>query len=294
MTTQDYAENTSRRASLGTVAALGAAAATLVAASLPRDAAAQRASALSDADILNFALNIEYLEAEYYLAAVRGSGLGPGELGPAAAPVRGGRQVTFGNPAFRQFAEELATNEAAHVRYLRSTLGTAAVPRPVIDLRGGFATLAQASGLGPNFDPFENETTFFLGGMLFEDVGVTAYKGAAPLIRDKEILRASAAILAAEAYHMGMVRSILYRMGPRARAAADAISDARDQLDGPEDLDQGIVLGGRANVVPANQKGIAFSRTPQQVLRILYLTARPGVGGGGFYPNGFNGAVRAT
>jgi hypothetical protein len=40
--------------------------------------------------------------------------------------------------------------------------------------------------------------------------------------------------------------------------------------------------------------GIAFSRTPQQVLNILYLTPEAGVAGGGFFPNGANGAIRTT
>lgn len=99
---------------------------------------------------------------------------------------------------------------------------------------------------------------------------------------------------AAEAYHMGMVRSILFRQGQRARNAANAISAARDRLDGPGDKDQGIVLNGRANVAPADANGIAFSRTPPEVLRIAYLTPRSRVTGGGFYPQGVNGAIVST
>lgn len=34
--------------------------------------------------------------------------------------------------------------------------------------------------------------------------------------------------------------------------------------------------------------GMVFSRTPQQVLRIVYLTDRAGVSGGGIFPNGMN------
>jgi hypothetical protein len=290
-------ETTGRRSSLRT-AALGAAA--LSVAALPRGAPAQQAtaprggSAPTDADILAFALNLEYLETEYYLMAARGAGLGPAELGGAAGPVRGGRKLAFSNPAFQRFAEELALNEAAHVRYLRGALGRGAVQRPPIDFEAGFAGVAQAAGLGPGFDPFGSEEAFFLGSMLFEDTGVTAYKGAAPLLRDKEILKAAAGITAVEAYHMGMTRSVLYRMGGRARAAAQAISDLRDRLDGPADLDQGVVLNGRANTVPSDGNGVAFSRTPQQVLRIVYGTDRSGVAGGGFFPSGFGGALRVT
>ena len=58
-------------------------------------AAAPDADAISDSAILNFALNLEYLEAEFYSYAVHGEGLpedmthGTGQRGP----VEGGREV---------------------------------------------------------------------------------------------------------------------------------------------------------------------------------------------------------
>jgi hypothetical protein len=72
------------------------------------------------------------------------------------------------------------------------------------------------------------------------------------------------------------------------------VSKARDKLDGGLDLDQGIVRDGKANFVPSDENGIAFSRTPQQVLRIVYLTSKDGVTGGGFHPKGMNGALQTT
>lgn len=84
------------------------------------------------------------------------------------------------------------------------------------------------------------------------------------------------------------------RIGSAARNAANAISDARDSLDGPDDLDQGIFVNGRANIVLSDSDGRAFARTPQQVLRIVYLTDRSGVSGGGIFPNGMNGKLRTT
>jgi hypothetical protein len=252
------------------------------------------AASLKDEDIFQFALNLEYMETEYYLRATTGAGLGSADAGPDAGEVRGGRKVPFKSQAIGEFAEELAENELAHVRFYRKTLGDVAVSRPTIDFEGGFAKVAVAAGLGPDFDPFANDMNFLLGGMLFEDVGVTAYKAAAPLIEKKEFLEAAAGILAVEAYHMGMARSQLYIMGEKAQNAANAISNARDKLDGGTDLDQGVTRDGRANFVPSDANGIAFSRTPQQVLRIVYLADKDGVAGGGFYPKGMNGALRAT
>jgi len=245
-----------------------------------------------DAQIFTFALNLEYLEAEYYTRGAYGQS--PAERGvdegKNPGKVTGGRKVQFSKPAFRDYAEEISFNEVAHVKFYRKTLGAAAPDRPTIDFESGFNAVAQAAGLsgaGQTFDPFADEFSFFLGGMLFEDVGITAYHGAAPLITNKTFLGAAAGILAVEAYHMGMVRSLLYEAGEKNRKQANAVSAARDAIDGHKGLDQGIEVDGKANIVPNDDNGIAFARTPRQVLNIVYL--KPGASRGGFYPNGFNG-----
>jgi hypothetical protein len=249
---------------------------------------------VTDNDIFNFALNLETLETEYYMRGTMGHGLDAADRGGNPGAVTGGRTVPWQNQDLKEFMEELAQNELAHVRFYRRALGASAVDAPAIDLTNGFRAAAKAAGLGDNFDPFASEMNFLLGGMLMEDVGVTAYHGAAPLIVSKSNLDAAAGILAVEAYHMGMVRSSLYRMGTAARNAANAISDARDRLDGAADLDQGIMMNGRANIVPADADAKAFSRTPQQVLRIVYLTDQSGVSSGGIFPSGMNGKLRTT
>ena len=55
-------------------------------------------------------------------------------------------------------------------------------------------------------------------------------------------------------------------------------------------MDQGVIVGGSANLVPTDANGIAYSRTPRQVLNIVYLA--PDAAGGGFFPSGLNGALR--
>ncbi|MBC3760097.1 ferritin-like domain-containing protein [Quadrisphaera oryzae] len=263
--------------------------------------AANAADAPSDATVLNFALNLEYLEAEFYSYAAFGHGLtqsmadGNGTMGG----VSGGRKVLFKNRAVRQYAEEIAKDELAHVAFLRSALGGAKVSRPAIDLKASFTAAAVAAGIikqGQTFDPFADDTSFLLGAFIFEDVGVTAYKGAAPLITNKTYLEAAAGILAVEAYHAGIVRSALFEMGTDVQGVAQKISDVRDAVDGSTDLDQGLTPdgGATANIVPTDDNGIAFSRTPQQVLNIVYLNGASGVSGGGFYPQGLNGDLRTT
>jgi hypothetical protein len=284
----------SRRQSLQGLALAGAGA---VSAGLhhPTAALAQAASPpdIKDEDIFQFALNLEYLETEYYLRATTGKGIDAADVGSDAGAVKGGRKVSFQSKAIGEFAEELAENELAHVRFYRKTLGKEAVDRPVIDLEAGFAAVAKALGMA-EFDPFANDMNFLIGGMLFEDVGVTGYAGAAPLLKNKEFVEAAAAILAVEAYHMGMARSQLYEMGEKAQTLANAVSAARDKLDGPGDKDQGIERNGKANFVPATPDGMVFRRTPKEVLRIVYLTDKAGVDSGGFYPKGMNGTLKST
>ena len=224
------------------------------------------------------------MEAEFYLRATTGKGISDADAGSDAGRVVGGHEAKFEKKEIREFVE----------RFYRKTLGRSAVSRPAIDFDAGFKAAAQAAGLPADFDPFANDMSVLLGGMLFEDVGVTAYAGAAPLIKKKEFVEAAAGILAVEAYHMGMARSQLYLMGEQAWKAANAISDARDKVDGPEDKDQGIHVDGKANIVPSTPDAIAFRRTPQEVLHIVYLTDKTGVSKGGFYPNGMNGTLKST
>lgn len=276
------------------IAGLGIGAAALAAPAASAEEVA--AAGPGDPAVLNFALNLEYLEAEFYLRAVTGSGLsssdtsGVGKLGG----VKGGRAVPFKTPWLKSFAREVANDEKAHVKFLRAQLGGAAVARPSIDLEASFNAAATAAGLiapGGSFDPFLNEQNFLLGAFVFEDVGVTAYKGAAPLIESKLYLEAAAGILAVEAYHAGAIRSAIYGAGLDVQAGK--LSDARDSLDGATDLDQGVKVDGQANIQPTDANGIAFSRTPGQVLNIVYLNPKATTSGG-FFPAGVNGAVNTS
>ncbi|HEY5822451.1 MAG TPA: ferritin-like domain-containing protein [Propionibacteriaceae bacterium] len=252
---------------------------------------------ISDGAILNFALNLEYLEAEFYSNAYYGWGLpntsvsGTGKLGKVTG---GGRAVKFKSKAIANYAKEIAQDEVNHVNFLRSALGSAAVARPAINLKESFTAAARAAGLissKQTFDPFANENNFLLAAFIFEDVGVTAYKGAAPLIDNKDYLEAAAGILAVEAYHAGIVRTSLYAKG--LYDAAAAISAARDSLDGKSDLDRGIGTKNKGNLVPTDKNAIAYSRSPGQVLNIVYLNPAE-VTKGGFYPVGVNGEINTS
>ncbi|MCB8883165.1 ferritin-like domain-containing protein [Acidisoma cellulosilytica] len=248
-----------------------------------------RADATLDGEILNFALNLEYLEAEFYLRAVTGSGI-PSNLTGGTATVTGGSLVPFQNTAIAYLAQKIAVDELAHVTFLRTALGSAAVAEPNIDLSDSFTTLAIAAGLivaGQTFDPFSSETNFLIGAYIFEDVGVTAYAGAAASLT-AATLPYAASILAVEAYHAGAIRGRLGEIG--GSAATNMISALRQTLSGVGD--NGLnYQSNMFNFTNVDSNGQAYRRTPQQVLSIVY---GGGTNNGLFYPNGMNGAVTTT
>jgi rubrerythrin len=129
-------------------------------------------------DVLNFALTLEELEAEFYVMGMNAAGLIPA--------------------ADRQIFGTIRDHEVAHVQFLRNALGSAAVAKPTFDFTAGGA-----------FTPFSNYDQFKALAQAFEDTGVRAYKGQAPvLLQSKPILRAALTIHSVEARHASEVRRL--------------------------------------------------------------------------------------
>ena len=290
-----------RRAGIASFAAAAAPAA----ASLIMGKSTANAAPLTDidVDVLTFALNLEYLEAEYYSYAFYGVGIenqvdvtGTGTVGTTI--VKPSPQVKFGDAIVASYAEEITNDEINHVKFLRAALLDATgevIARPPLDLLNSFNNAAAAAGIGPAFDPFAGDVSFLTGAFIFEDVGVTAYHGAAALITNPAYLTAAAGILAVEAYHASNVRTALYAraVSPGGTGIADTIqkiSDLRDSLDGGSDKDQGIIVNGKSNIVPTDANSIAYGRSTKKVLQIVY--GARGVHAGGFFPNGLNGNIK--
>ena len=287
-----------------------------------------QAATINDNDILNFALNLEYLEAQFYTYAAFGvpidqlptkipvsvNGVAAGSVTIKANPM-----VQFTNPLIQAYARETAVEEGKHVAFLQSALGSHAVSMPNIDLMTSFNTLASAAGIGASFDPFVNDANFLIGAYIFEDVGVTAYHGAAALITDKTVvLPAAAGILAVEAYHAGLIRSTILGLdtangNTNLEALTVKISALRSKLANPapsatvDDVPVGTTMvalntaatntGGNitaSTVVDADTNSIAFARTTTQVLAIVTGGPAPATGPskGVFFTAGLNGTIQ--
>lgn len=140
-------------------------------------------------DVLNFALTLEYLEAEFYQTGLDTSGLLTGEL--------------------RDQFDQIRKHEVAHVDFLRQLLGSRAVGKPAFDYTAGKGTRN-----GPFSDVFSNPSTFAAVAQAFEDTGVRAYKGqAANLMGNDEVLQAALQIHSVEARHAAQVRRIRLQKG---------------------------------------------------------------------------------
>jgi hypothetical protein len=148
-------------------------------AALATDAFAATALPQDIVDVLNFALTLEYLESSFYNAGVGTSGLIPGS-----------DLAVF---------QQIQKHENAHVAFLLSVLGSAAVAKPTFDFTAG--------GMFP--DVFSNYATFQAVSQAFEDTGVRAYKGQAPnLMSQPDILTAALQIHSVEARHAAEVRRL--------------------------------------------------------------------------------------
>ncbi len=287
----------------------------------------------TDSDILNYALNLEYLEAQYYLYAATGSGLAAADItAGSASTFQTVGTVTVGDaaavpgltPAEQEILNEIAYEEQAHVRFLRSALGSAAVPMPDIDL-SFFGPLAVAAGITTvatgtgSFNPFSSFDYFLVGAFIFEDVGVTAYSGAAPLISSAGVaaglLTAAGGILAVEAYHAGYVRTSLTGRAIAAGSAAaypylgaaNAVEALRATLtvgnSAPPSTNGSVettlllptsTTTPSAIVAASATDAVGFARTVNQVHHIVYGSATVGVAKGGFFPNGTNSIFATT
>ena len=202
----------SRRAALkaGGAAALTVGTVPAVLAAMARTAYAQ-GTALPNSvlQVLNFALTLEYLEAEFYSIATGQTAL-PSQYTGAATAVG-----TASTPT--AVFTEIAKHENAHVRVLQAAItagGGTPATKPTFDFTAGNGAQTAGKYTGPFLDVFTNPATFLTLAQAFEDTGVRAYKGgAAALAAAPAILEVGLQIHSIEARHASKVRMLRGQKG---------------------------------------------------------------------------------
>ena len=225
-------------------------------------------------DVLNFALNLEYLEANFYLYVSTGSGLSSAQNGGGVA-IQGAPPKLALDANTMAVAQALAADEVNHIAILRSavtSLGGTPIPQPLINLAANGAVTTQAQ--------------FLAASRQFTALGGSAYVGSAQLlVSNPSVLTTAAQILGTEGQHAGAVDYLCVTQG--------VASPAIDAQDVPPSSSNYFIV--------APTTALAPGRTPQQVLGVAYkasnattTTPTAGLTVGGFFPNGVNGNVKST
>lgn len=170
--------------------------------------------------VLNYALTLEYLEAEYYTMGVAKAGL-----------------IPSGKPLGA--ITNIRDHEIAHVNFLKQVLGNKAVSKPTFDFTAG----------GTFGNVFSNYDTFLAVAQAFEDTGVRAYKGQAGiLLGNRVVLTAALQIHSVEARHASHIRQMR-------RARGGAAADQKPWITGSNDTGIGAVVdpiyAGENNIIQA-------------------------------------------
>ncbi|XP_075652986.1 ferritin-like catalase Nec2 [Castanea sativa] len=265
--------------------------------------------AKADGDLLEFPLNLEFFEAEFFLYGALGYGLdkvapnltkgGPTPLGAKKANLD-----HFTRDVILQFAYQ----EVGHLRAIQKVVK--GFPRPLLDLsKESFAKTVDAAigkKLSPPFDPYYSGVHFLLASYLIPYVGLTGYVGTIPKLKAPGSRRLVAGLLGVESGQDAVIRAYLYEhakeivtpYGITVGEFTNRFSELRDRLGHQGHKDEGLVVplaeGAEGkingNVLAGDADSVAFDRTAEEILRIVYGSGdekKPG----GFYPKGGNGRI---
>ncbi|KAJ1270829.1 hypothetical protein BS78_06G081100 [Paspalum vaginatum] len=263
----------------------------------------------SDVDLLEFPLNLEYLETEFFCWSGLGYGLDAidANLTGGGPPSIGGQSASL-TPFIRDVATQFCYQEVGHLRAIKQTVR--GFPRPLLDISaanfGKIVEQALNTTLDPPFNPYENSVNFLIASYIIPYVGLTGYVGANPKLLTPQARKLLAGLLGVESAQDAVIRTLLYERGMTRVASygvgvaeiTSHISDLRNELgrrgvkdeglvvppgDGPE----GLTVG---NLIAGDHLSLAYDRTPEEILGIVYGTGNPAQHGG-FFPQGADGRI---
>ncbi|KAL5541486.1 hypothetical protein UlMin_009196 [Ulmus minor] len=263
----------------------------------------------SDVDLLEFPLNLEYLEAEFFLFGALGYGLdrvAPNLTKGGPPPI--GARIAKLDPLTRDVVLQFGWQEVGHLRAIQKEVK--GFPRPLLNLSSqSFAqvmNLAAGRPLFPPFDPYANSINFLLASYLIPYVGLTGYVGTNPKLEGSSSRKLVAGLLGVESGQDAVIRALLYERGrivlrPYGITVAEftnRISDLRNKLGHGGQKDEGLVVPlvqgaegrARGNVLAGDKYSLSFGRTPEEILRIVYGSGKENVPGG-FFPKGADGRI---
>ena len=251
------------------------------------------------ATVLNFILNLHYLEATMYSYVTTGADINMTTPIGSGVSLAGSGAIT-GHPAMVTFTganasqmtdmvNEICFDEVGHVAALQNLLGTSAIPRPAINL-AAFGAVSASNALSLL--------------RLLEDIGVSAHTNAITTLSTSNATYAGQ-ILGTESFHSGGLRLTSIQNPSIAAyiAPADGLGVPPVDLGNPTAEAAGpTASGGFFPTYGAAQlqttAGAAFSRTTSQVLALLYgsvtTVAASGTSSGGFFPSGVNGSINTV
>jgi len=258
--------------------------------------AATTTATTAQTDLLNFALNLKFLQATFYSFVVKGTDLTGSAVTNSGAVTNAPAALTFTGTNAAQITDmlnEIYYDEKNHVSTLISLLSSSVVFRPAINL-AAFGTITATNALSI--------------ARLLEDVVVTAYANLVTSLSSSDITVISQ-ILGADSSHAGILRlTALQNPTIAANIKADSLDVAPFDAGVPATVAAGptasggfFAVAGATTTNATTPPGFAFLRTTSQALAVLYGTvpsgntsvtlASAGTTSGGFFPSGVNGNI---
>ncbi|KAK9665085.1 hypothetical protein RND81_14G089300 [Saponaria officinalis] len=261
-----------------------------------------------DIDLIEFALNVEYLEAEFFLHGALGHGLDKvaPHLAAGGPPPVGPRKARL-DPLVNSIVYQFGLQEVGNIRAMKKVVK--GFPRPRMNLSTIFAeAMDKAFGrpLMPPFEPYATTLHYLIGCYMIPLVGLTSYVDINSKLHSPHAQKLIGSLLAVESGQDAVIRTLMYerrlqRVYPYGIPLQDftiKISNIRNKLAKAGIRDEGLVvepsLGAEGksalNILSCDKDSMPYSRTPAEVLRIFYSSGDEHHKGG-FFPDGAGGNI---